>query len=405
MNRYLAQRKRKARLAAMASGLLVLLVIGLGLLQENTSTLALTEAQAYATHEEATWRAFATYAPDKATQRAVQQLTVTFLPTPTGFDAFATGQALDKMLTTSPTPGPTDPPPMFIQRPAGVGRLIISASQTCGYNLKCNPQDFWVEKTRDKFITVYAGHYVHSNGSLEAQLYIEWSALSDHQLLPGGGVFPVPIPAQDVRIVDAIGEQLTLRTDDGTLLIFDVPSQQYISVPQPQLTARSQRQANEGAVIENSNVPFTLPGFRAINRWSGKNAQGRITIFAGADSGMNKDFGIGKGKLAIVTSKGEPTAADLPQVYSVPEMVYGALWIFDMKGNLVALRDHGGDIFFFDLTTRQFISRLDERMSQVFGAPLFDPNMPISQATPQPVTPFVSLLPTPVLTAVSNAYP
>ena len=81
----------------------------------------------------------------------------------------------------------------------------------------------------------------------------------------------------------------------------------------------------------------------------------------------------------------------------------GAFWILDVKGNLVAWLDHYGDAFFFDLTTRQFISRLDERMAQVFGAPLFDPAMPISQATPQPVTPFIP--PTPVSTPVPSAYP
>src|SRR5436190_366882 len=212
MNRYPAQRKRKAWLAALASGLIILLVIGLGLLQENASTLALTEAQANATRQEAhwrafatavqanatqdeaTWRAFATYAPDKATQRAIQQLTVTFLPTPTWFDGLATGEALDKMLTTSPTPGPTDPPTLFFQRPAGAGRLVIPMMQTCGHNLKCNPQDFWIEKTKDKFITVYAGRYVYSNGSLEAELHIEWSPASDPDSFPtGGGTFPVPI--------------------------------------------------------------------------------------------------------------------------------------------------------------------------------------------------------------------
>src|SRR5436190_16146552 len=145
MSRYVTQRKSWL---AIASGLIVLLVIGLGLLRENAPTLALTEAQANATREEATWRAFATYAPDKATQRAVQQLTATFLPTPTWFDAFATGEALDKMLTTSPTPGPTHPPPTYIQRPAGAGRLIGELEGFCAS--QCFAVNHWIEKTQDK---------------------------------------------------------------------------------------------------------------------------------------------------------------------------------------------------------------------------------------------------------------
>jgi|GEM_PF-1849088 len=412
MNHSWAQRKRKAWLVAFASGLIVLLVIGLGLLQEHAPTLALTDVEANATREEATWRAFATYAPDKATQRAIQQLTVTFLPTPTWFDAFATGEALDKMLTTSPTPGPTEPPTLFFQRPAGAGRLVIPMVQTCGYSLKCIPQDFWVEKTKDKFITVYAGHHINADGSTEAELHIEWNPVSDPDSFPtGGGTFRVPIPAQDVRIVDAIGEQLLLRTNDGTLLAFDVPSQQYISVPPPELTARMRHPVNGGLVVENNNVPFVRPGFSTLNRWSVKNAKGQLTVFGGAEGRSPENFNLGKGVLAVVTSKGEPTAADTPQIYSPtgmePPGPRGVLWIFDVKGNLVALMDHYGSAFFFDLTTRQFISRLDEMPNRVFGAPLFDPNLPISQATPQPVTPFAlgAPLSTPVLTAVPNAYP
>jgi hypothetical protein len=408
---------RKSRLLALASGLLVLLVIGEGLLHPNSPATALTEAQANATqeeaarqanatHEEATWRAFATYAPDKATQRAVQQLTATFLPTPTWFDAFATGEALDKMLTTSPTPGPTDPPTLFFQRPAGAGRLIIPLMSFCGHDLQCSAKNFWMEKTQDKFITVYAGsRFNEFTDAYEALIEIEWLALGNRNApIKGGGVFLTPVTAQDLIILDVVGEQLLLRTNEGTLLLFDVPSQQYISVPQSQLAARMQHQVDGGAIVEKNDVPFTRPGFSALNRWSGKNAQGRITVFAGADGGSSNNLSLGKGVLAVVTSKGEPGAADPPQLYYPPQAVQAALWIFDVKGNRVALLDPRGGKYFFDLATRQFFSQFDER-ANVFAAPLFDPNMPTSQATPAPVTPFVPPVSTPVLTAGSNAYP
>ncbi len=399
MNHYVAQ--RKSWIVALASGLTVLLVIGLGLLQENSPTLALTEAQVYATAEEATWIAIAKYAPDKATAEAIGKLTLAALPTPTWFDAFATGEALDQMLTTSPTPGPTEPPMLLIQRPAGAGRLVADPKRMCGeYNFHCGVQNVWLEKVKDKFIVVAAASRVYSDGSSEAILIVEWQSLADQKRLAGGGVFPVPVPARSAMIVDAQGEQLTLRTGDGELLIFDVPSQQYISLPPPQLSAQAQHQVEGGAVIEKSDVPFTLPEFNAINRWSGKNANGRLTIFAG---GSNKSFAQGKGKLAIVTSKGEPTAADVPQVYTLTDTTArGALWIFDIKGNLITLVDWTGHEIFFDLAKRQFISA-GEAWPKVFTAPLFDPSMPISQATPAPVTPFVP--PTPVSTSVSNAYP
>jgi hypothetical protein len=413
MNRDVAQ--HKSRLLAIASGLLVLLVIGGGLLHPNAPATALTEAQARATreaaarqanatHDEATWQAFATYAPDKATQRAIQQLTATFLPTPTWFDAFATGEALDKMLTTSPTPGPTEPPSLYLQRPAGAGRLIGEGVGICGN--QCYVENYWIEKTKDKFILVTAARRSDvTTGHTKAQVLVEWWSLNDQiDWTPpkGGNIFLVPVPAESVMIIDAIGEQLTLRTDDGTLLVFDVPSQQYISVPPPQLIARRQHEANGGTLFENSDVPFTRPRFSAANRWAGKNAQRQITVFAGAEGVSQSGMPLGTGVLAMVTSKGEPTVADAPQIYLLPEPVYRALRIFDVKGNQVALTDDGGGIYFFDLTTRQFFSQFDER-AKAFYAPLFDPNLPISQATPAPVTPFAP--PTPVSTSVYNAYP
>jgi len=396
MNSYFNQ--RKSWLMAVASGLIVLLVIGVGLFRENPTTSANNSATATAlTEAQATWVAIGQHEPDKATQEAIRELTSSPLPTLKPLDKLATIEESDKMLTTSPTPGPTEPPQVYLQRTAGAGRLIIPIWATCGYRLKCMPEDFWVEKTKDKFIMVYAGSYIHPNGSTEAEIYIEWSSPSDQKPLPGGGVFPAPVPAQDVTILDAIGEQLTLRTDDGTVLVFDVPSQRYISVPQ--ITARLQHPMEGGIVVENSDAPFTLPGFRVVNRWSGKNAQGRIAVFVG---GSNKNFKFGKGMLVVVTSKGEPTAANTPQVYDLPERVYGALRLFDVKGNLVALTDQGGGEFFFDLAAHQFFSEFDER-TKIFTAPLFDPNMPITEATPEPVTPFIP--PAPVSTPVPNAYP
>lgn len=401
MNRYWAQ--RKSWLVALASGLIVLLVVGGGLLRENPTTLANSAATATAlTREQADLLTMAVEAPDKATQNAILELTITRGPTPTWFDKMATEAIL---LTTSPTPWPTEPsaPWPFIQRPAGAGRLVLPEMGICGHSHTCRPRNFWVEKTKDKFIVVYAGH--HFPGiSAEALLYIEWWPLSDSDSMPkGGGRFPVPIPAQDVMIVDAVGEQLTLRTDDGTLLFFDVPSQQYISVPAPQISARAQHQANVGAIIENSDVPFTRPGFRAANRWAGKSGKGQITVFAGVDNVSSEDYFARRGMLAVVTSKGVPTVADAPQVYYPPEPVLGALWIFDVKGNLVALVDRGNHRFFFDLATRQFIDGLDAEKIKAFTAPLFDENMPIANATPQPVTPFIP--PMPVSTPGPSAYP
>jgi len=406
MNHHGAQ--RKAGLAALASGLILMLVIGGELLRANPTTSANNAATATALSEvQQTQIAVRLHNHDKDTQEAILELTGSPPPTPTPFDKLATLAAMEQLLTqnavTSPTPRPTEPNPVF-QRPAGVGRLVLPGMGICGFRMKCIPEDLWIEKTKDKFITVYAGTEIHIDGSIQAELAIEWDSLSDRMLMPGGREFPVPFPSQDVKIVDVIGEQLTLRTDDGTLLFFDVPSQQYISLPPSQLTARKQHPIEVGEITEDSNVPFTLPGFSAVNRWSGKNAQGRITVFAGAEGGISGNSDRDKGRLAVVTFKGEPTATDVPQVYSLtgPYPERGALWIFDVKGNRVALLDEVGNKFFFDLTTRQSFSESDDR-AKIFTAPLAYENLPLAQATPALVTPFVP--PPPVSTPVSNAYP
>ena len=70
--RNLAQ--RKSWLVALASGLIVLLVIGLGLLRKNPMTFANNSAIATALKlEQATW-VIPVYWPDKATQAAIQDV-------------------------------------------------------------------------------------------------------------------------------------------------------------------------------------------------------------------------------------------------------------------------------------------------------------------------------------------
>jgi hypothetical protein len=187
-------------------------------------------------------------------------------------------------------------------------------------------------------------------------------------------------------IVDADGEQLTLRTDDGTSLVFDVPSQQYVSVAS--ITALTQRPAGGGMVVDNSDVPFTLPGFSAVNNWSGDNGGGQITVYAGANGGSKKELEVGQGMLAIVDSQGQSIATNAPEVYYPPSKAYGAWQILDEKGDFIDLVDWAGDEFIFDLAARQFVERWETKAS-FLDAPLYDDSMPTSDATPQPVVPFV----------------
>jgi len=386
MNRYFSQ--RKFWMVCIGGGLIVFLVMGLVLFRENATALAGNEATATAMKRgplETWWAMMAKMAPEKVTAVARHNATLQALhpnpPTWTPFDKVATAE---KMLTSPPTKAPPSYV-LFLQRPAGAGRLIGGMWGVCGN--QCYIRNAWVEKTKDKFIVVYAARGAWRDPDPpQAQVVIAWLSLSDQKPIPGGGIFPAPIPAQSIVIVDAVGEQLVLRTNDGNTLAFDVPSQQFISAPQ--LTTLPQRQADAGIVTEDSDVPFSRPGFRAIDRWFGKNGNDQVTVFAGVEGQGAKDLDLGPGVLVVVASRGQG-GDDTPMVYYPPEPAESALRVFDVKGNLVALVSWGGGEFFFDLSTRQFVPLWDAKAKAFLHAPLFDSSMPIADATPQPVIPLV----------------
>jgi hypothetical protein len=47
-------------------------------------------------------------------------------------------------------------------------------------------------------------------------------------ILSGPDIYQVPAAVQEVRVIDAVGERLTLRADDGTLFYFDVLTRQWV---------------------------------------------------------------------------------------------------------------------------------------------------------------------------------
>ncbi len=312
-----------------------------------------TEAQWLATH--APWKLRSRSAEMDETQAAKAT-------------AFSLLPPIDTYITSPP--GPTHYYPLtLLQRPAGAGRIIEGMS---GQDLQMTfiSTNAWIERTADKYILVWAGfrRYPEVEGLKQGAVIVEWlslSSLSTYQRLPGGGMFVTPTQAGAVVIVDAVGEELTLRAIDGTTFYFNVASQEYVS-HKPTLPA--QRQAGNGIVIENGTVPFSPPGLRFLSQWARQNGDQRLTVFVGVEGGNNREWGVGQGVLAIVSSTGQPTATDKPALYYSPE-THGPLRVFEVVDDQLILVGAFGSTAVFDLNTQRFLTRSEMKLPR---APLFD---------------------------------
>ena len=118
---------------------------------------------------------------------------------------------------------PTDP-----RIPAGAG-WISNAQGPRPFPLIANIYNFWVERTDDQRIIVYAGS-LSDNAAQGAVLIQRLNALGPIDAEPE--IYTALLQAGGLRLVDAVGERLTLRADDGTLFYFDVPTRQWVT-PDP----------------------------------------------------------------------------------------------------------------------------------------------------------------------------
>jgi hypothetical protein len=123
------------------------------------------------------------------------------------------------------TPWPTDP-----RIPAGAG-WISNVQGPRPFPLVAKVYNFWVERTDDDGIIVYAGSLYDNaaQGTLLIQRLNEFGPIDAEP-----EIYTAPQQAGGIRIVDAIGERLTLRADDGTLFYFDVLTRQWVNpAPSP----------------------------------------------------------------------------------------------------------------------------------------------------------------------------
>ena len=100
----------------------------------------------------------------------------------------------------------------------------------------------------------------------------------DREFLPGGGVYPTPVKAGPVTIVDANGEQLTLATQDGHVFYFNGASRKYVNPPGLQAGVPAKREIETGFIVEDGRLPFLDQPYQFENQWFRENNGKRITI-------------------------------------------------------------------------------------------------------------------------------
>jgi hypothetical protein len=303
------------------------------------------------------------------------------------------------VLTVTPSPvpdfiSPTIPPTSIVtykinypRRMAGAGVIIWN------FPLNASPLEFWqtnawYEKKQDKYIYVFAGS--ERDGGVSADLtHGAVHVMVTNQFpnnLPGGGTYEAPINNGPITIVDANGEILTLVSDDGSILYFDVASRQFTVPDSPDSSKVFSRQSNNGTIIEKGTSPFSGQSYTFYNQWYKEIKSERITVYAGLDN--NNHNGI----LLVVTSNGAPQIGNTTNIYSVPnQFIY--FRIFDVNGDLITFVNNELRQFVFDVSARRFLS--DSEID----------NLPVDPAVATYEAPVIDLLVTPSPTITKMATP
>lgn len=257
---------------------------------------------------------------------------------------------------------PTEPPiPITpfketrLRRIAGDGILIE------GFLGRNSPQVFdqtntWYEKRGNQFIFVHGGVWRDASPDRShSAVAVDVSDLAG-QWLPGGGIYEAPIQAGELTIVNANGALLTLTTSGGELLFFDVPSRSFIKPSADIVATSAQWKAGPGKIVEKRGSPYNV-SYIVNDHWFQENNGKRLSVFSGRTRGE-----IGQGVVMIVTSLGEPSLSDQPEVYVVPNFTASDtenLRIFTVSRDKVILVAKRGGEYVFDLTAKKFLTPVE----------------------------------------------
>lgn len=281
------------------------------------------------------------------------------------------------------------------RRTAGAGIIIF------GVVSRISPTTFyqtntWYEKKGDSYIYVFAGANRASDGSgdlSDGTIFID-ILNNKRDFIPGGGVYPTPIKAGPVTIVDANGEKITLSTQDGHVFYFDVDSRKYINPQGIPNNVSVKREIGIGCIVEDGRSPFIEQSFVFENQWYNKINGKRITVFAGKENDPN-----GRGVVMVVESIEEPTLNDNKQFFFT-ESQSSALRVFEIRENLLILVGVKGETFTFDIDSYKLSGPIlvytnDDPLLTTYEAPI-----PVSSS------PIITKMPKPVITVTpQQAYP
>jgi hypothetical protein len=224
---------------------------------------------------------------------------------------------------------------------------------------------------------------------------VEVADATTHAVLQGPDLYKAPGQAESIEIIDAVGERLTLRADDGTLFYFDVPTRQWVNpapTPTPVTTAtltrpdmdatkiaryEQQRQEWEAMATRIANgtpfvytpiaIPTTPPRPTRVlglstwcidpdryytywSCWVGRYNNEYLFV----SSGSIKRDPI-QGMMRVYTTTLDELTWGPEQTYLTPVKA-GLVHITDAVGQRLTLRTDTGTFFYFDLATRQWVN-------------------------------------------------
>ncbi len=145
--------------------------------------------------------------------------------------AYATANALDPTPPgyriphppTSAVPKPTEP-----MWSAGAGVIYDEAGPT-EFDKQVHIVNFWWETMGDERLLVCAGRTLSLTEPSQGAILIALENAATGSIIGTPQMYPTPSRQGYVRVIDAVGERLTLRAEDGALFYFDVPSRQWVS--------------------------------------------------------------------------------------------------------------------------------------------------------------------------------
>ena len=96
----------------------------------------------------------------------------------------------------------------------------------CSVNKLIGAQNEWSEVRNNQVIGVCAG--TRYSGPPQGQILVQVFDKDTNVLISGPDLYTVPGQVEWVKVVDAVGERLTLQADTGALFYFDVPTRHWV---------------------------------------------------------------------------------------------------------------------------------------------------------------------------------